>query len=86
MNELRAAEACCFFDLKIASDQRGVVADPLSSGEFEYTMGCSSEDDDVVEAAAATGKLQTDSSDEFVVKVTRNRFRLLLSDDDGCSD
>ena len=33
MNELRAAdhEACCFSDLKIASDQRGFVAEPLSS-------------------------------------------------------
>jgi hypothetical protein len=31
VNELRAAEACCFFDLKIASDQHGFVADPLSS-------------------------------------------------------
>ena len=86
MNELRAAEACCFFDLKIASDQRGFVADPLSSEEFEYAMGCSSEDDDAVESAAATGKLQTGSSDGFVVKVSRNRFKLLSSDDDGCSD
>ena len=31
MNVLRAAEACCFFDLKIGFDQRGVIADPLSS-------------------------------------------------------
>jgi hypothetical protein len=49
-------------------------------------MGCSSEDDDAVESAAATGKLQTDSSDEFVVKVSRNRFKLLSSDNDGCSE
>ena len=86
MNELRAAEACCFFDLKIASDQCGFVTDPLSSEKFEYAVGCSSEDDDTVESAAATGKLQTDSSDEFVVKVSRNRFRLLSLDDNGCSD
>ena len=55
----------------------GFIADPLSSDEFKYAMGSSLEDEDAVKAAA-------DSPEEFVTKVTRNRFRLLSSDDDGC--
>ena len=72
MNELGAAEASCFFDLKTASDQRGFVADPLSSDEFKYTMGSTYEDEDlhVVKAAA-------ESPEEFLIKVTKNRFSLL---------
>ena len=76
MNDLRAAEASCFFNLMTTSDQRGFVADPLSSDEFKYAMGSSSEDDDLHDVKAAA-----ESSDEFVVKVTRNRFRLMSSDD-----
>ena len=54
MNELRAAEASCFFYLKTASDQRGFVADPLSSDEFTYAMSSSSEDEDPHAVKAAT--------------------------------
>ena len=79
MNELRAAEASCFFDLKTASDLRGFNADLLSSDEFNYAMGSSPEDDAVVDSDA-------DSPGDFVVKVSRNRFKLLSSDDDGCLD
>ena len=38
MDDFRAAEACCFFDLKTASEHRGFDADPLSSDEFNYAM------------------------------------------------
>ena len=62
MNELRAAEASCFFDLKTASDQRSFVADPLSSDEFKYAMGSSSEDEDLHAVKAAA-----ESPEEFVV-------------------
>jgi hypothetical protein len=79
MNELRAAEASCFFDLKTASDLRGFNADLLSSDEFNYAMGSSPEDDAVVDS-------DSDSPGDFVVKVSRNRFKLLSSDDDGCLD
>jgi hypothetical protein len=78
MNELRAAEASCFFDLKNASDQRGIDVEPLGSEEFEYAMG-SSPDLHTEEAAV-------DSPEEFLVKVTRNKYSVLSSDEEDCLD
>ena len=78
MNELRAAEASCFFDFKNASDQRGIVVEPLGSEEFEYAMG-SSPDLHTEEAAV-------DSPEEFLVKMTRNKYSVLSSDEEDCLD
>ena len=74
MNEFRAAEASCFFDLKNASDQRGIDVEPLGSEEFEYAMG-SSPDLHTEEAAV-------DSPEKFLVKVTRNKYSVLSSDEE----
>ena len=81
MNEFRAAEASCFFDLKNASDQRGIDVEPLSSEEFEYAMGSSSGDED-----PHTEKAAVESSEEFLVKVTRNKYSVLSSDEEDCLD
>ena len=79
MNELRAAEASCFFDSKTASDQHGFVADPLSSDS-------SYEDEDLHGMKAAD-----ESPEELLIKVTssadsKNRFSLLSSNADDCLD
>ena len=65
--------------MKTASDQRGFNVGLLNSDEFDYAMRSSPADDAVVDSDAV-------SPDEFVVKVSKNRFRLLSSDDDDCFD
>ena len=73
MDVFRAAEACCFFDLKAASEHRDFDADPLSPDEFNYAMASSTSDDE---------------EDDIVPHVNvrrRNRFTLLESSDDEIS-
>ena len=73
MDVFRAAEACCFFDLKATSEHREFAADPLSSEEFNYAMVSSTSDDE---------------EDDVVPHLNtrrRNRFTLLESSDEEVS-
>ena len=74
MDVFRAAEACCFFDLKAASEHRGFVVDPLSSDEFNHAMVSSSSDEEEDDAVAQQSARR------------RNRFILLESSDEDDGD
>ena len=74
MDVFRAAEACCFFDLKAASEHRGFVVDPLSSDEFNHAMVSSSSDEDEDDAVAQQNARR------------RNRFTVLESSEDDEGD